>query len=389
MSEKTPRTRYFRHLAVVAIAAAAGVALLVAAAPAPAALAAHPADTIAAAAPPAPPAPPASPAAPAPPAPRERDHRGWLGVVLSDQGDGVVIRSVVGDSPADEAGLKRGDRIVEFEGRRIDESDDLMDVMRGLRPGDRVKIKVDRDGSQETLSATLGESKRRMVQRFEWKGEGDDDMDGPNVIFNDEGGHGHHQFMVLTSGPMLGVEILPMSEDLRAHFRAPKDSGLLVNRVVKDSPADRGGVRAGDVILEVDGQEISDSGDIRDALSDHKAGDRVPVKVVRDGNDVTLDVTLDEEHSFGHPRHGAFYVGPDAIGIGEGVVSVDEEEIQRAVEEAQRALKEAMEEMHLQMKEQHEKQKEMEQEIREKLEELDHDQQETVTRVHRVVTYDI
>jgi hypothetical protein len=79
---------------------------------------------------------------------------------------------------------------------------------------------------------------------------------------------------------------------------------VLVSRVEEDTPAAKAGLRAGDVIIAVGGKGISERGDIAEALSDHEPGDRVAVKIVRDGSDKTVDVEIAERS---RPRHRSMF----------------------------------------------------------------------------------
>ncbi|HET6372449.1 MAG TPA: PDZ domain-containing protein [Candidatus Polarisedimenticolia bacterium] len=277
----------------------------------------------AAPAPPAPPAPPAQVAHAAPPAPpapetpepdegrgsRGRGPRGaWLGIIMSDEGR---VDEVMDDSPAEAAGLKRGDRIIELDGKEIEDASDVRSAVRRLEPGDTLKIRVDRDGSEKTLTATVGERPWSRRAPMVWQSDDDDDDD-------EEGqpsAHSHsHTFVLGGSSTFIGVELHPMSKDLRAYFKAPRDTGILVNRVIEDTPAERAGMKAGDVIIAVDGHDVSDHGDIGEALSDHEAGDTVVVRVLRDGSEKSFDVKLADRPGFRHHR-GSFT--PEAFEVPE------------------------------------------------------------------------
>jgi membrane-associated protease RseP (regulator of RpoE activity) len=79
----------------------------------------------------------------------------------------------------------------------------------------------------------------------------------------------------------LGVRLTDLSSELREHYGAPKDSGVLVASVEEDSPAAKAGVKVGDIIVGVDGQEVESSSDLRRALKDKKDGDSVRIEVLR------------------------------------------------------------------------------------------------------------
>ncbi|MGH9867905.1 MAG: PDZ domain-containing protein [Candidatus Polarisedimenticolia bacterium] len=339
MSEKARTTLKFASIAALPALLAAGLALAVQTAPraerphpAPASpvAAVEPVAQVAAvpsvlpAASPRAPEPPEPPSAPEPPSRR----RAWLGIMMDD---GARITQVVDGSPAEEAGLKRGDRIVEINGEPVEESEDVIEQMRDLDPGDSVRLRVKRDGEEVSLKATL-ESRKRDVrvitpapEPFEWHHEGS------------------------FSRGYLGVQIHPMSGDLRAYFKAPRDTGLLVNKVMEDTPAEKAGMKAGDVILSVDGQEVSRIGDIGRALREHEEGDKVSVRVMRDGSERTLEVEIeDRPDTWMSPRSFRFNFDEDDGDDDAKVIilprdrDIMSDEQRKALEESMKALRESM-----------------------------------------------
>ena len=79
----------------------------------------------------------------------------------------------------------------------------------------------------------------------------------------------------------LGVSLVDLTGELRDHFGAPKDSGLLVSSVEDGSPAGKAGIRVGDIILSVDGKDVKSAGELRRGLREKKDGDTVRVEVLR------------------------------------------------------------------------------------------------------------
>lgn len=100
----------------------------------------------------------------------------------------------------------------------------------------------------------------------------------------------------------LGVTVVEIGSELRAHFAAPKDRGVLVDAVKPDSPAAHAGVRVGDVIVEVDGAAASSAMDMLDAVSDRKKGDKVAITLMRGGQRHELRATLAEDPGFAWRR---------------------------------------------------------------------------------------
>ena len=92
----------------------------------------------------------------------------------------------------------------------------------------------------------------------------------------------------------IGVTLLEITPELRVHFGAPKDAGVLVSDVRSDSPAAKAGLEVGDVITAVDGKRVRWSGDVSREIRSRKAGDAVPLDLVRGGASRKLVVTVEE-----------------------------------------------------------------------------------------------
>ena len=96
----------------------------------------------------------------------------------------------------------------------------------------------------------------------------------------------------VASGPRLGVMIMALTDELRTHFGAPEDRGVLVAHVEPGSPAAKAGVQVGDVLVQVRGEPVRDASDVTSALSATKKSDKVKIEVVRDKKSITLDATI-------------------------------------------------------------------------------------------------
>jgi serine protease Do len=90
----------------------------------------------------------------------------------------------------------------------------------------------------------------------------------------------------------LGIEYTEIGEQLAGYFKLTGKSGVLVSSVDADGPAGKAGMKAGDVILKLDGKAIGDGSDLREAVSEAEGGKEVVVTVQRDGRPVDLKVTL-------------------------------------------------------------------------------------------------
>lgn len=95
-------------------------------------------------------------------------------------------------------------------------------------------------------------------------------------------------------GGFLGVSLIGITPELRAHYGAPKDAGVLVGRVEKDSAAAKAGFEVGDIVTSVGGERTESPGDVMRALRGHQKGDSVKIDVLRNRSTKTLTATLEE-----------------------------------------------------------------------------------------------
>jgi hypothetical protein len=114
------------------------------------------------------------------------------------------------------------------------------------------------------------------------------------MIHGSHGGHGAH-------GGYLGVMLTPMTPELRLHQGAPEAAGVLVSKVLDESPAWRAGVQVGDVISAVDGEAIASPRELAHAIRGRKSGETVSLEVWRAGSVQTLTTVVEEREGMGHP----------------------------------------------------------------------------------------
>ena len=100
----------------------------------------------------------------------------------------------------------------------------------------------------------------------------------------------------------LGVELIEMTPDLRAHYGAPRDAGVLVGEVEADSPAAKAGIEVGDIITRSDGEPVQSVSHLTRMVRAKKAGDSVKIEVSRNRASKTLTATVAERASSRHER---------------------------------------------------------------------------------------
>jgi serine protease Do len=168
--------------------------------------------------------------------------RGWLGIVIQDVTDelaksfgvaereGVLVAQVMDGGPADAAGLKSGDVIVEFAGTPIKETPELQRRVAAVSPGQPVEMRVKRDGQLVTLRVSIGEMPS-------------DDPSAAAVEPPDES---------------WGLRVEPLSAELAQRFGLGRAQGVVVADLVSEGPAEHAGLKRGDVILEIEGRPVTD-----------------------------------------------------------------------------------------------------------------------------------
>lgn len=193
---------------------------------------------------------------------------GWLGVMLDDPREarseesatvqpGVRVRGIVADGPAEQARLRAQDRILAMDGEVVTTSAELMGRLRALPAGTRVLLTVERDGREFEVSPRLGERPEGEAIRLRrgW----------------------------------IGVSAINLPPSLRTHFGAPESAGVLVSAVDPGSPAETAGIRVGDLVVAVAGQEVGSVGALGALVAEWGIENRVEVSVVRNGADLVVE----------------------------------------------------------------------------------------------------
>ena len=101
--------------------------------------------------------------------------------------------------------------------------------------------------------------------------------------------------------PILGIDVEDVSGQLGVYFGVPEGEGVLVREVHSGSPAEKGGLNAGDVIIKVDGERVKTATDLRSKLRDKRDQKTVSVGVIRKGAEMSLKVGLELPRP---PQHG-------------------------------------------------------------------------------------
>jgi serine protease Do len=211
---------------------------------------------------------------------------------------GVVVSGVTKDSPAAKAGLKENDVITEVNGQRVEGAAQFRRMIHEIPAGRSAQLTVWRDGRAQTLSATLGKAEERhntwmnaMPGAFAFRMP---DVDIPEMPPIDLGG----EMALLPGGhPRLGIDAEDIGGQLGSFFGAPDGEGILVRSVNSGSPAEKAGLKAGDVITSFNGERVRSLGDLRQKLAAQTESTTAKIGVLRNKSEVTLSVELPARRS--------------------------------------------------------------------------------------------
>ena len=280
----------------------------------------------------------------------------WLGVTIGDvnaekakelklAGEyGAFVKEVHENSPAAKAGLQKDDVIVEFAGEKVRSAAQLRRLVRET-PADRnVTLVVSRGGQTKTLSAKLEGHTARV---FEMPAPAIAATPMPHIRMPE------FNFAWVDRGARLGISADELTSQLAQYFGVKQGKGILVREVVVGSAAEKGGLKAGDVIVAVDGKEVPSVSKLRRALAsdkEEKEKRKVALTIVRDKREQTLSVEIAAPEHPGPRRVAELY----SLGI-------DPEEAAEMAADAQTQVREWQENGKEWQKQQQEIQKEMQQ----------------------------
>src|SRR5580658_6502279 len=208
---------------------------------------------------------------------------------------GVLLERIVPDSPAAKAGLKDNDVITEINGQRVEGAAQFRRMIREIPAGRSVQFTVWRDGHAQTFSVTLGKSEdhgnmwfRTAPRAFSFQLPNIEVPEVAPLPDMDWGGYG----VLAGSRPRLGIDAEDLSGQFGAYFGAPDGEGVLVREVNAGSPAEKAGVKSGDVITSLNGQRIRSLGDLREKLASKTEAKTVKLGVLRNKSEVSITVEM-------------------------------------------------------------------------------------------------
>ncbi|MEW6108885.1 MAG: DegQ family serine endoprotease [Nitrospirota bacterium] len=201
--------------------------------------------------------------------------RGWLGVSIQKltpelakqfnlkEANGALVGDVIENGPAEKSGIKRGDIITEYDGKKIEEPNILRNMVANTLPGEKHELKILRDNKMITVGVTIGELPTEIQQAVS----------------------GEYQNV------MKGVSIQDITPEIAKKLRIPdRIKGVIINDISEDSPA-AGILMQGDVIQEVNRKKISGIKDYQEILSKIKSDEDVLLLIYRGGSSLFITIS--------------------------------------------------------------------------------------------------
>lgn len=200
--------------------------------------------------------------------------RGWLGVSLQKitpelaksfnltSFEGALVADVMKNGPAAAAGIKRGDAIVAFQGREVISPSILADDVSLTPPGTQVMLTVMRNGAKKDISVKLGSLQEQ------------------------------NKALESSLKRQFGIVVRPMTPEEANKYGLGSKSGLTVEEVSSTSPFGKAGFQKGDIILQIDGQEVANAGALYVMLTSLEAKHRVTVQAVDHSSGQVVNVFM-------------------------------------------------------------------------------------------------
>ena len=184
--------------------------------------------------------------------------RGWLGVTIQDLPEdlaeywdikgrkGALVISVIEGDPADKAGIKPKDIILEVNGNPISDSRELTNFVKDIEVGEQAKVKILREGKTQTLAVKVGKRPQNAT------------IAGSQPMPE--------------AAPALGVKVKELTSELAERLNIQESEGVIVEEVAEDSKAAQSGLRVGDIIREINHRPINTVADFSKTIAETEKG---------------------------------------------------------------------------------------------------------------------
>jgi S1-C subfamily serine protease len=233
---------------------------------------------------------------------------GWLGISVN--GDSNLIQAVEKDSPAQKAGIIKGDQIEEISGRPIASFRDIAAALYDKQAGEKIAIQFKRSGKSRRLDMELGERKDEVAYPPAFQDEDIGEPAWPELPPMPELSELHElaglemalpkiQSYIIEFGGarQLGVDIMEITPELSQKFAVKEEFGLLVSQISESSAAKKAGLKVGDTIVRANGRECRTASDLWNVMKTLKDKEAVKLELYRDGQLKKFSIIPDKKES--------------------------------------------------------------------------------------------
>ncbi len=213
-------------------------------------------------------------------------HRGWMGVYIQaltpelaghfrlENSKGVLLSAVVAGGPADRAGIKVGDVVIQFNGQPVDSPNDLQRLVAQADENQTVTLRIIRNGSKKRIKIRMGDQAKAEGRPITKSG-------GAPVS--------------KSRSTLLGLEVENLTREIARRLGTSVLSGVVVKAVQSGSPAEAAGISAGDIIREVNRREVRDQKEFQRLVKALKPGDDLLILIKRQDYAIYVAMKIPEK----------------------------------------------------------------------------------------------
>jgi serine protease Do len=208
--------------------------------------------------------------------------RGWLGVsiqeVTSDLAEefgvtdlkGAIVSGVMKESPAEKAGIKQGDVLLQFNGKDVEDTGHLRNMVSQSPIGSKVKVKLFRKKKEMEVEVTIAELPKKLGEAAMEEGPGEDQEE---------------------SNALSGVTVRELTPELAKRFGIKEGTaGVIVSKIDPGSKAFEAGIRPGDIVMQINQKDVASIEDYKNAVLKLKSKERILLLIRRKGEDLFLTI---------------------------------------------------------------------------------------------------
>lgn len=229
---------------------------------------------------------------------KQEPPKPYLGIVFQEIpnkenesfGNSIEVTNVLPESSAEEAGIKIGDRILFIDNDKVVNLPQIVQKVQEKSVGDILKIKVERSGKIIELNAKLKARAENINNKLSSLGTINDNSRDLNFIESMT----MPQFMIQRPSPRLGITVESMDSEMKKDLKIKKGNGIIITNVIEGSNAQIAGLKLNDVILKIDGIEVTTPLEVKNQVESKTVGSNLEIQLKRYGKSKKIIAVLNE-----------------------------------------------------------------------------------------------